>query len=301
MFANKAETTIKQAGTTLVKAGSSRKEVTILYTRKDTIVIGWINPNLVEVSATGVRSVFLSLFPPDGKSFGISSYDTQQFLKVLSLGDDIELLENSYLLVANPYTPAVIKTMNRIERAYILNWLFKYSGNWEPPPQYFANETALTEFYNTPTRYKLYNHLTVIFLENKLSEMRHKADVGTTILPFSVPFRGVQAKGVKLPENNTYKIYDQKIHLINRGNPDEDGVKTFNALLKDISRKWQPIGSTIIQSINDLRSTLIETENYPTYYVYEREVVAGFDGPFLLNTEKCRNQELDPMDHTIKF
>jgi len=298
VFVNKAETTVKQAGTTLVKAGSSRKEVTVLYKTKDIVVIGWINPNLVTVSSAGIDSELLALCPPDGKSFGISSYDTQLFLMRLSLGNAI-LTDNRYPLNGSPYTP--IRQMDRTERAYVLNWLFKYSGNWEPPPKYFSNERELADFFNTSTRYKLYNHLTAIFLENKLYEIRHKADVGTTILPFSVPFRGNRVKGVRLPNNNTIELYDRKVHLINRGNPDEDGVKTFDTLLNDVSRKWQPIGSTIIQSIDDPGNTTVEMENYPTYYVYEREVVAGFDGPFLLNTEKCRNQELDPMDHTIKF
>jgi uncharacterized Zn-binding protein involved in type VI secretion len=276
--------------------GKSHVAPDIRAIKKDVVVVAWINPDDVALSSVDVDASLIELFPEDGKSFGmhtldIGTFDTLSYLDSLSGG--IDRLPYS----ASWDSPA--RYLTRTERTYVLHWMFKYGGNRLAPPEVFANEDELEQFVEDPTRYKLLNRLTVVFFGNVVVDCKKNVRIGTTLLPLKTfPVLGAnKMPGEPVSGNDEIDISAGRIRLTNLGNPDRRSVGVFNTLMRDIERKWFPIGSSIFQSTSDINDDVVATENYPTYYVYKRIVPAGTDGPFRL-VDRHR-QRANPEDHTI--
>jgi hypothetical protein len=248
---------------------------------KDVVVIAWINGPTVPLSATGVDLDVQTFFPISGSI----STTAQKLLTAAYLGD----------LSSGDNTTPTGGTLTSADSTYILNWMFKYGGN-SAPPNSFANEDALEAFEDFPTNFKLFNRLQIHYLINGpqftsssqfgseqynprvTNDPRTEAtDIGTTI----DPVLGQQWPGQQGPENGWQKITGNKsFHQVNDGSPDGWAVAAFNTLMSPLL--WNDIGSKIDEGIPLDQGTppvtgyTVETQVYPTYYIYERASDNGF-------------------------
>jgi hypothetical protein len=241
---------------------------------KDVVVIGWINPAGVPVTADGVDSDVLTFFPTTGSpSSTAQKVLTASYLGTISLGSTVR--------------PIVAAPLSISDKVYILEWMFKYGGN-SAPPNSFADEATLETFDNTPTNYKLFNRLQIKYRINgsqfaspgaviTMSGTTNRNDIGATI----DPVLGQQWPGQKGPANlSGTTTANTTYHQINDGSPDSWAVSAFNTLM--YSLKWNDIGSRIDEGVPLDQGTppitgyTVETQVYPTYYIYERASDNGF-------------------------
>ncbi|NKB24257.1 MAG: hypothetical protein GKR87_07765 [Kiritimatiellae bacterium] len=146
-----------QGGTTC----KTTKEFEVGIRTDDTIVIGWIDPNLVTLP--GGAAVWLTTkFPPAGPPVP-SPLWSSLFL--------LDLSENS--------TTPNFQTLTLADRDYILKWMFKYSGDPNPagviPGGNFRGSTnthideqEVLTFKAFLTNYKLFNRLQIKYRANSV-------------------------------------------------------------------------------------------------------------------------------------
>jgi len=247
---------------------------------KDVVVIGWIDPSNVPLSSTNVDSDVLAYFPLSGPP----SDTTQKVLTTAYLGT----------IAAGSTNRPLSGSLTSTDKTYILDWMFKNAAN-SAPPSSFADESTLEAFDNTPTNYKLFNRLQFRYLVSgsqfagapafTLPSSIPKTDIGSTTDPIwgttlpPHPGQVGQVNGMHVATaNNTF-------HQINEGSPDSLAVSAFNTLMAPL--KWNDIGSRIDEGVLLDQGTppvmgyTVETQVYPTYYIYERGSNGGFS---LVNT-----------------
>lgn len=234
----------------------------------DVVVIGWINPAGVPLSAAGMPSDMISYYPPGGS---ISSM-TQKLLTAAHLG---------VVSAGATIRPGPPVAMTAAEKIYMLRWLFKYGAN-NPPPNSFSDEATFKQFRDEPINYKLYNRFQIKYLLNDartefkenpkiLKDEAPATRIGTTLDPIfhqRHPGQRQEAGGQQQIKDN--KVY----HQTNDGSPESLAVNAFNTLIAP--DKWNDIGSTISLGVEfGLRYNVLQ-QVYPTYYIYERIQDGGF-------------------------
>ena len=250
--------------------------------QKDIVVVGWIDPDNVPLSSAGIDDQILTFFPLDGKVVG----NAQKTLTLVYLG---------WLAGLGAIHPVWVRSLTRIERHYILHWMFKYAAN-TAPPGIFETSAALDVFVKKTTNYKLYNRVRVAYYvggRGPAGVVRHEAYIGTT----NEPLWGQEKAGAPEKDNGKLWMEGSKAHKLNKGNPESVAVAAFNTLASDIKLKWRFIASTIIQSLSDIQDGKVENENYPTYWIYERIYDEGADTPFKLKEK--RPQAPSPEGHLV--
>lgn len=246
---------------------------------KDVVVIGWINESNVPLPTSGVDGDVLAYFPSNDIFSGL----VQQTLTTAYLGE----------IAAGQTQRPLIGLLSSTDKIYILNWMFRFGGNAEPPHS-FADESTLEAFNNVKTNYKLFNRLQFKYLVNgsyfsgrpvfTLPSSIPKTDIGNTVDPIwgsTIPAHpgtpGLENGELISPDNST-------IHQINEGSPASPPVYAFNTLMSPL--RWNDIGSRIDEGVPLDQGTppvtgyTVENQVYPTYYIYERQS----DGSFLLIT-----------------
>jgi hypothetical protein len=221
-----------------------------------------------------VDSDVLTFFP----SNDMFTTTTQQYATFFYLGTIAEL--------GNTQRPIdVAYSLSATDKTYILDWMFKFAANAEPPNS-FADETTLEAFEDTAgtnTSYKLFNRLQIKYLVNgsqfKAPPTLLEDDVlvGTTVDPIFGSLRPAQ-QGPAFDQQTT--TGGNVFHQIVDGSPEAVAVSAFNALTSPL--EWNDIGDRIDEGVPlDTGSPFparysVENQIYPTYYIYERESDGGF-------------------------
>lgn len=241
-------------------------------------LIGWINPAGVPLFTTGVDSDVLQYFP----SNDIFTTVTQQGETIVYLGT---------LGLGNTYQPLLTTTqLSATDKTYILDWMFKFTGN-QAPPNSFPDENTLDVYKateGTNTGYKLFNRLEISYFVNgtqfKASPqlLHNESLIGTTV----DSVQGQLYPGQAGPNNDFGLVTDfNTFHQIVDGSPDAWAVAAFNTLMSPL--KWNNIedrideGVSLDQGTPPILGYTVETQVYPTCYIYERESDGGF---YLINT-----------------
>jgi hypothetical protein len=235
----------------------------------DIVVIGWIDPLRVPLSTTSVSTDVLLFLPENGEFDNL----TQQVLTTSYLGTIAAGNDGRPLAVSSPLSLA--------DKTYIINWMFKYAAN-NPPPNSFANEQGLADYYNERGGYKLFNRLQIKYLVNIAGDRfeglgptinRSNIAVGVT----SNPIWGFGEAGRSGLHNGEVVIRNgNAMHQVNDGTPGAAPVSAFNTLAAP--RAWNNIGSRIVQGVGLGTGKEVAVQVYPTYYIYknlrkEREIL----------------------------
>jgi hypothetical protein len=171
---------------------------------------------------------------------------------------------------------------SQADKTYVLNWLFKYSANFKPPPSSFlANEgpdiPKIDKFGDQLTEYKLFNHFRAMAPPSQPgyspSASEARAVVGNTMDPCRIyditgffdwigqvingyPKDGAFV-GKKGPYNalNNEPIKDHdRVTLIVEGTPDDMGLRAFRTLTGyDQGTIWSTI--TFFRHFSDYKAT----------------------------------------------
>lgn len=253
----------------------------------DLVAIGWINPNEVPLSASGVSSDVLSYYPENGIVSKIRAPITALHILLISRGSLAR--------------PTVNINMTTQDKLYILNWMFKYGAN-SPPPDSFDGEEALENFKKEKTNYKLYNRFQVKYLVNEDGTefkdvpiiLKSGTTTGSTIDPVS---RLIVFESTVGNHEGAIKIKGNKLYYqTNDGSPDDIAVGAFNTLRNQY--KWSHIGSSICFGVDHKLKYDFLYQKYPTYNLYEQQK----DGEFKLVDSKKQaarprdNFSTDPYD-----
>lgn len=297
-----------RAAVTFVGGGQcvAQKTFEIGIRTDDIVIVGWINPRLVTLPPPVINGHILRMFPRNGTwpwhDVDWRYIDAPAYLSLLS----------KFTVEPNIF-PVVQVPLDAKNRQYILNWLFKYGGNPNPPPKDFLTNGIIdydkvNAYAANRTQYKLFNHFQVKYrvqrrngrydVFNGLPQPLNDdstTQVGITIDPIAgLKFPGQVGrqsgqKTTTLPDGSV-----SAISLINDGSPDNKGINVTNELLGDprhliqgqAPRFWENIGSRIEFSPRHLTNGLQFVQPYPTYWVY-------INGRFAYKAD----QKPEPSDH----
>jgi len=201
----------------------------------------------------------------------------------------VQVATNTYVLIlANGETTrpnddgSGQSSINGDEKEYMLNWLFKYGSNPEPPTS-FSDSSSLNSYRDVATNYKLYNRFQIKYVIDESGDIFESSTqpyvfpdsgvrIGSTIDPvnqFIVP-------GEAGPNNGAQAITEDKYyHNVVDGTPDTAAVSAFNTLMApDL---WNNIGCRITFGVEHGWDYEIVEQAYPTYTVYEKQSDGSFD------------------------
>lgn len=241
----------------------------------DVILVGWINPAAITLPppilvAPGIVAAMPVTGPPATTG------------GMLACNAIMGQLTAGLTTIA---TPAIV-TLTPVDRTYILNWAFMYGGNTNPllvlPGGNFLladgiiGYSKVNLFANTPTNYKMFNHLQIRYLlspsggfKGTPHAIRSGARIGTTVSPCDGSLWAGQAaalngwKGVN-PGNSRFS-------QINDGSPDALAVMAINVLTgKNLGPGatpvfWEDIGSCIRFTASAATTPIVAVQPYPTY------------------------------------
>lgn len=128
------------------KSTTNPQEVVVGIRTDEAVVIGWINPWGVPLSAHGVGRDLLRVFP-------VNHHWLTSALQGVVAGTYLVRLATGSVTRPNGQG-----TLTEAERQYVLDWLFRYADNSSAPPSAFADSDALEAFVRAGTGYKLCNH-----------------------------------------------------------------------------------------------------------------------------------------------
>jgi len=166
-------------------------------------------------------------------------------------------------------TDLIVNSLLPVDKAYILNWLFKHAAN-VCPPTFFADEGAIPYFRIVErTRYKLYSRFQIKYRSGGGGAFRgspvvlhQEAEIGTT----NEPIWGMEVPGEAGPLNRLIRFDETKAMWVNDGTPDFLAVRAFNTLVHPL--KWSHIGSRIEMGPVLGTGKQVFTQVYPTYFMY---------------------------------
>jgi hypothetical protein len=254
----------------------------------DVIVVGWINPAGVpspNSSQAASFSVLNGMLPGGNASAALCNGE----VGTLSLNGLLDPISGI------PLTNG--------DRTYILDWLFKFSGNPDPaliPGGAFLDATGtaadpakVSNFTATATNYKLVNRLQVkmrittplggvpyFTVPPTILQGQGTQLIGTTLNPCGAitgQFLGLfpgqvgYRNGFQLQAPSGGAQYNSSIYVINDGSPDQNATEAFNTLAGGQTTSpafWESIGSRITVSVNSGTTPSVIVQPYPTYYVY---------------------------------
>ncbi len=253
----------------------------------DAVIIGWIDPNNVTVNPAGVTQDVTDTLPPQG----FASYRTVPPAPGVLVLQAFAAGWIGRLAAGSATEPSdITKKLTAADKAYILNWLFKYASNSKPASSY--TQTALETFRTSGLGYKLYNRFQIRYDiadgDDYLTQavILHKdAMVGITTDPiFGLPVPGQAGPN----QDAIIKSHNDAFH-VNEADPDPPAVSAFNTLVSP--KNWNHIGSSIEEGVNTNYIYNFLTQVYPTYYVYERDAT----GTFTLQSNLTVPQAPDPV------
>lgn len=250
------------------------REIEVGVRSDDVIVIGWIDPQNVPLSTTEVQPDVLTVFPVDGADELplLVRLNTAAYLTRLAAG---ETIRPAALLTQDPdFVPGPQDLLSGFSRIYVLNWLFKYGGNFCPnkcPPTTFASNLEVTSFVETKDQsYKLFNRFQVKYRPENGSFktapqiIRSSCKIGVT----TDPLLRARSAGRAGPNNCIpQEINNEKISWTNDGTPTSPAVSAFNTLAQPLL--WSNIGSRIEFSVPLVTDKVLFTQIYPTFYVFQ--------------------------------
>ena len=248
----------------------------------DIVTLSWINPAGVPLPVTGVDPRITNIWPVDGKFTLINR-------KIAALGE----LAGISVIPTPPTYPSdeTFERIKRIDQDYWLRWLFKYGGNFEPPPNALPDERSIDGLVAAVTRYKLLYRCQFRYTmtddalfpqidSQSLYTVHQFSAIGSTTNPIQLPdvpgFPSV-LPGVAGPANigsvRVATILGSDFRLIGAtsvtdGTPDHFGVNAFNSLTVDLGVRWNHIGMAIESLYGDRGASYVYNQKYPTYYIY---------------------------------
>lgn len=226
----------------------------------DTLVIGWIDKDRVPLPIIDVTGPTLGKFPPNG-------IVTDKTVTLFDMATH-----------SGFFKPIRGKFMEEADGTYILNWLFKFAPNPEPPPS-FKDEKDLDAFLENGHYYKLFNRFQIKYRTEgaKFTAppiiLKQRTAIGITLDPITevvnFPGEGGPTEGHILPPTAAIT----QISQINEGSPYQNAVKAFNLVAAPYGQmlnapKWNDIGSMITFGIGLGTQSKIDMQLYPTYYLY---------------------------------
>ncbi len=252
---------------------SGTKRIPIGVTTDDALVIGWINPDGVSLTGEGMDEHMLRYYPLDGSA---SMSAVQKGLTGLHL---TSLTSSGSVGSDRTIHPRYVRAMTPAEKRHVLNWMFKFGGNFcsknRCPPTSFGSKEAIEAFKGQVNSYKLFNRYQVKYLvENGQFKLRplplaFDAEIGITkdpLFDLNDPGEGGLANEREVSLSN-------KTSLINDGTPAGHAVSAFDALMYPL--KWNHIGSRIEFGISYGALKRVYNQVYPTYYLFDNRVLTG--------------------------
>ncbi len=248
----------------------------------DVVVVGWIDPAQVTLNTSGVQSALTQVFPSGGLAASDASMAKQQagfLLKHISEDGVSAGFELVPLYLRFAVTNVSFNAFSAADKAYALNWMFKYAGNSPPQNSFTTNghfdQQLLDDFVDghDSTDFKLMNHYQAKYRVNengkfiiepgktRVGEVKSKALIGNTKDPSrlydvvdSLPdavlrFLGYPPKGVfqgqPSDKNTQFTIVDTgrtTTRLLNEGRPDQKALDAFFKLTgQDQGYIWSSI------------------------------------------------------------
>jgi hypothetical protein len=255
----------------------------------DVIVVGWINPAGVPSPDPSQATSFTVLngMPPSGS--GNSAF----------CNAEVGTLSQNGLL--DPISGIGLKTG---DRTYILDWMFKFSGNTDPaqviPGGAFLDATGVaadpakvSAFTAINTNYKLVNRFQVkmritmplggvpyFTVPPTILQGQSMQLIGTTVNPCgaiagqflgSFPGQSGARNAFQVSSATGGAQFNNSMSIINDGSPDANAIEAFNTLAgleTSAPVFWESIGSRITVTATSGTAPLVTVQPYPTYYVY---------------------------------
>jgi hypothetical protein len=254
----------------------------------DVIVVGWINPAGVPSPDPSEATSFsvLNGMPPSGS--GNSAF----------CNAEVGTLSQNALL--DPISGIGLKTG---DRAYILDWMFKFGGNTDPaqviPGGAFLDATGVaadpakvSTFTAVNTNYKLVNRFQVkmritiplggvpyFTVPPTILQGQSMQLIGTTVNPCGaaagflgfLPGQSGFRNGLQPTSPSGGAQFNSSVSIINDGSPDANAIEAFNTLSGlgvAPAVFWESIGSRITFTAAGGTSPVVNVQPYPTYYVY---------------------------------
>jgi len=254
------------------------RDVEVGVRSDDVIVVGWIDPNKVPLSDSGIDPCVAEYFPVGGlvaSNNPVQQGLTAAYLEGLATGVNLGSPANPSRPLCLSGTGGAGGPLTTIEKSYILDWLFEYAANFVSPPSSFANDSEVRGLEGGPTRYKLFSRLQVKYTVEtflggtttfgSLTVLRHATHIGVT----NEPVAGLERPGQAGPAEGTLErsADNRTIYAINDGSPEVPAVAVFNVL--EYPLKWSNIGSRIEQGVGFGAGYGVFSQVYPTYYIYQ--------------------------------
>lgn len=290
-------------------AGSSigTRDVEVGVRSDDLIALGYIDRDAVPISASGVSSLIWGHMPENGGPDGfLDTLRCNEYVAALTIGD------LGFFRGANGMLPG----LSLADRAYMLNWLFKYAGSKSPTaltggdfqgPDGLTSEEKVNNFIaNHTTSYKVLNRLRIRYrvsadgfsfkedpVIEKSASVYGARTVGLTknpcgaVLGFGDIFETQQGfadmKTVKDEEN---------FGQISDGSPDALAINAFNTLTgKDLPSGqtpvfWEDVGSQIAFPVQFGERGKFILQPFPTFFMFRNGELID-----------VREQAARPIDH----
>jgi hypothetical protein len=232
----------------------------------DVVAVGWIDPQQVPLNSSGVQSALLEVLPVGGLS--AEDGDNAKLKAGILLKHIAEEGVASPFQVDEPwYAPPIMigvdfTAFSAADKAYALNWMFKYAGNPAPPNDFTDNEgyfsqAELEEFAAKKDKklYKLLNHYQAKYLvgadekfkSGTLVHLKHKAFIGNTKDPARIydtwglfdwlgrwlenyPNNGIFPGMPREHNSDNPVVTDTTSKLCNEGTPDQKALDAFKNL-----------------------------------------------------------------------
>jgi len=256
----------------------------------DVLVIGWIDPQQVPLNSAGVQSALTQVLP----SGGLTSSDSDESkAKAAQLFNIVSSQGCDFTFELGPSSdPSSFTAFSAADKAYALDWMFKYAGNDTPPSSFtdsdgYFSEQQLDQFISQDdrTHYKLINHFQDKFLvdENQkfkkgsLIHLKHDVEVGST----KDPSRFYEVSGITAwigrwvnnypadgafpgqpgPDNSSTPVTTGTTSkLCNEGRPAQDALNAFKNLTgQDQGQIWSSI--TFFPDLQFYSETISSTTN----------------------------------------
>lgn len=270
--AGKAGPAVKVAQTAWPMQGGGEQAPSAAWRERDenVLAIGWIDPNGVPLSTTGVDPIVLSHVPPQGlvgASFLQKAATLIWFVR-LAAGDD----RRPDMEPDNPF-PVYLTAA---DKAYTLKWTFKFAANpcnehRCPEMTSFKRDWETFDFaYNRDTSYKLFNKLRVVSRRSPTQVFKVLPPVARSMIGVTIdPIFATRVPGEAGPLNEKRQdLGGGRFVLINDGTPDFAAVAMFNTLTRP--NKWNHIGSRIEVGRPDGPGYKVDTQVYPTYNIFHQ-------------------------------
>ena len=234
----------------------------------DVVVVGWIDPDQVNLPTAGVQAPILEVLPPGGITAGHGNH--AKIKAGLLIKHIAEVGVAAAFQIDFPFANGVdFAAFSATDKEYTLRWMFKYGGNIPDPPADFTKSSTVTStgtvFDATKlatfiaaankTKHKLMNHYQVKYLVTDsltfegLTVRDKNVSVGNTKDPARIyEVSGVNGLGVWFeefmgnypaggifpgqPSAQNWKVITNttETKLINEGQPDKKAMDAFKNL-----------------------------------------------------------------------